>query len=238
MSTVLITGASRGIGAACAMLFAQNGWQVLANYKSNDAAAAELKAKTGCTLYKADVASNSEVLAMRDAVAADGFEVDVLINNAGVSLFGLFQHLSAEQAEAMYGTNLFGTLNCTRAFLPAMLERKSGCIINMSSVWGEVGASCEVDYSTAKAAIVGLTKALAKEVGYSGVRVNCISPGIIDTDMNAELSVDDIAEIVDSIPLERLGKAADVANAALFLASDKASYITGQVLSVDGGWKG
>ncbi len=238
MSTVLITGAARGIGAACALLFAQNGWQVLANYKSNDEAAKALKAKTGCALYKADVADAKAVAAMKAAIENDGYKVDVLINNAGVALFGLFQHVSEEQAANMYGTNLFGTLNCTRAFLPDMLEAKHGCIINMSSVWGEVGASCEVDYSTAKAAIVGLTKALAKEVGFSGVRVNCISPGIIDTDMNAELSVEDIAEIVDSIPLERLGKGADVAEAAWFLASDKAQYITGQVLSVDGGWKG
>lgn len=238
MSTVLITGASRGIGAACAALFAKNGWTVLANYKSNDSAAAELQRATGCRLYKADVSKSEEVLALRERIAADGFEVDVLINNAGVSLFGLFQHISTAQAEAMYGTNLFGTINCARAFLPAMLEKKSGCIINMSSVWGEVGASCEVDYSTAKAAIVGFTKALAKEVGYSGVRVNCISPGIIDTDMNAELSVEDIEQIVDSVPLERLGTGADVANAAWFLASENASYITGQVLSVDGGWKG
>lgn len=238
MSTVLITGASRGIGAACAALFAKNGWQVLANYRSNDGAAEALRERTGCRLYKADVADSAAVAAMRAAVTADGFEVDVLINNAGVALFGLFQQISAEQAAAMYGTNLFGTLNCTRAFLPQMLDRKRGCIINMSSVWGDVGASCEVDYSTAKAAIIGLTRALAKEVGYSGVRVNCIAPGIIDTDMNAELSAAEVADIVDSVPLERLGRPEDVAQAAFFLASDSAGYITGQTLSVDGGWKG
>ncbi len=236
--TVLITGASRGIGAACARLFASRGYKVLANYKSNDAAALALQAETGCVLYKADVASPAEIARMKAQIKADGHTVDVLVNNAGVSLFGLFQDIGAEQASAMYGTNLFGTVNCTRAFLPEMLLRKSGCVINISSVWGEVGASCEVDYSTAKAAIVGFTKALAKEVGYSGVRVNCLSPGIIDTDMNAELSVADVADIVDSIPLERLGKAADVAEAAWFLASDAASYITGSVVPIDGGWKG
>jgi len=138
----------------------------------------------------------------------------------------------------MYRTNLFGALNCARAFLPQMVEKKDGCIINVASVWGAVGASCEVDYSTAKAAVIGFTKALAKEVGYSGVRVNCLSPGIIDTDMNANLSIEDVETIVDSIPLERLGKAEDVAAAALFLAGEGAGYITGQVLSIDGGWKG
>jgi len=238
MKTVLITGAARGIGAACAKLFAAEGWQVLANYKSNDAAAMELQAETGCRLYKADVSNAAEVAALRDRITADGFAVDVLINNAGVSLFGLFQHINTDAAAAMYATNLFGTLNCARAFLPGMVDRKGGCIINMASVWGEVGASCEVDYSTAKAAIIGFTKALAKEVGYSGVRVNCVSPGIIDTDMNANLTVEDVEAIVDAIPMERLGRPNDVAAAALFLASDKAEYITGQVLSVDGGWKG
>lgn len=238
MKTVLITGAARGIGAACAKLFAAEGWQVLVNYKSNDTAAAKLQAETGCRLYKADVSNAADVAALRDRIAADGFAVDVLINNAGVSLFGLFQHISADTAAEMYATNLFGTLNCARAFLPGMVDRKGGCIINMASVWGEVGASCEVDYSTAKAAIIGFTKALAKEVGYSGVRVNCVSPGIIDTDMNANLTVEDVEAIVDAIPMERLGRPNDVAAAALFLASDKAEYITGQVLSVDGGWKG
>lgn len=238
MKTVLITGASRGIGKACAIAFAEKGYTVLANYKSNDALAEELKAKTGCRLYKADVSDVNQVYALRDSIAADGFNVDVLINNAGVSLFGLFQHISPAEAEAMYRTNLFGALNCSRAFLPQMVDKKGGCIINMASVWGEVGASCEVDYSTAKAAIIGFTKALSKEVGYSGVRVNCLSPGIIDTDMNANLSIEDVESIVDSIPLERLGKAADVAAAALFLAGEGAEYITGQVLSVDGGWKG
>ena len=238
MKTVLITGASRGIGAACAATFAAAGYKVLANYRSDDDAAGALRERIGCTLYKADVGITEEVYALRDRIAKDGHSVDVLINNAGVSLFGLFQHVTPSEAEGMYRTNLFGTLNCSRAFLPQMVEKNSGCIINVASVWGEVGASCEVDYSTAKAAVIGFTKALAKEVGYSGVRVNCLSPGVIDTDMNASLSIEDVETIVDSIPLERLGKAADVASAALFLAGDGADYITGQILSVDGGWKG
>lgn len=238
MKTVLITGASRGIGAECAALFAERGWQVLANYKSSDAEAKALAARTGCRLYRADVSKREEVAAMRAAAEADGYEVDVLINNAGVALFGLFQDVRPDKAEEMYGVNLFGTLNCTRAFLPGMIKRKRGCIINVSSVWGEVGASCEADYSAAKAAVATLTKALAKEVGFSGVRVNCLSPGVIDTDMNAALSVEEVEEIVDGVPLERLGRPRDVAEAAWFLASDAADYITGAVLPVDGGWKG
>ncbi len=238
MKTVLITGGSRGIGAAIARLFAAEGYRVLINYEKSEAAANALCEELGCEAFKFDVSDRNAVLDFKERLEARGITVDVLINNAGVSLFGLFQYVDAEAAERMYGVNLFGTLNCIRAFLPQMVEKKDGVIINLSSVWGEVGASCEVDYSAAKAAVIGLTKALAKEVGFSGVRVNCLSPGVIDTDMNANLSVADVEEIVNSIPLERLGKGEDVARAALFLASDSASYITGQVLSVDGGWKG
>lgn len=236
MKTVLITGASRGIGAGCAALFAERGWKVLANYNSSAEAAEALRQKTGCALYRADVADSAQVLAMRSAIEADGFFPDVLINNAGRALFGLFQDIKPEDARAMYDVNLFGALNCCRAFLPGMISRKSGCIINISSVWGEVGASCEADYSAAKAAVIGLTKALAKEAGFCGVRVNCIAPGIIDTDMNASLSVEDISSIVDEIPMERLGTPRDVAEAAWFLASDAASYITGATVDVNGGW--
>ncbi len=234
MKKVLITGGSRGIGAATVRAFCKAGYEVYANYMSNDKAATALAAECGCHIYKADVSDKAAVVKMYEDIGA----VDVLINNAGVALNGLFQCISAEQAERMYGINLFGTLNCIRTFLPDMLKNQDGAIINMSSIWGEVGGSCEADYSAAKAAIIGLTKALAKEVGPSWVRVNCISPGIIDTDMNADLSVDTVNAIVDCVPLERLGRADDVAQAALFLASDAASYISGQVLSVDGGWRG
>lgn len=238
MRTVFITGGARGIGAATARLFAQEGYRVLIGYEKSTAAAEELCRSIGCEAFCFDVSDRAAVFAVKEELARRGISVDVLINNAGVSLFGLFQYIEPEAAERMYAVNLFGTLNCIRAFLPDMVEKKDGVIINLSSVWGEVGASCEVDYSAAKAAVIGLTKALAKEVGFSGVRVNCLSPGVIDTDMNAGLSVKDVEEIVDSIPLERLGKGEDVARAALFLASEGASYITGQVLSVDGGWKG
>ncbi len=234
MKKVLITGGSRGIGAAMVRAFCAAGYDVYANYASNDEAAEALAAECGCRLYKADVSDKAAVLQMH----ADIGDVDVLVNNAGIALNSIFQYVSNEQENRLYGVNLFGTLNCTRVFLPAMLKKKDGAIINLSSIWGEVGGSCEVDYSASKAAIIGFTKALAKEVGPSWVRVNCISPGIIDTDMNADLSIEAVEEIVDSIPLERLGKPEDVAAAALFLASDAASYISGQVISVDGGWRG
>lgn len=234
MKKVLITGGSRGIGAAMVRAFCAAGYEVYANYVKDDAAAQALAAECGCHIYKADVSDKAAVAQMYESIGA----VDVLINNAGVALTTLFQCVSAEQEARLYGINLFGTLNCIRAFLPDMLKKKDGAIINLSSIWGEVGGSCEVDYSATKAAIIGLTKALAKEVGPSWVRVNCISPGIIDTDMNAELSIEAVEEIVDCIPLERLGKAEDVAQTALFLASDAASYISGQVISVDGGWRG
>lgn len=238
MKTVLITGGARGIGAATARLFAKEGYRVLINYEKSHEAAKALCEEIGCEAFSFDVSDREAVIAFKDELCRRGISVDVLINNAGISLFGLFQYVNPEDADRMYSVNLFGTLNCIRAFLPDMVSKKSGVIINLSSVWGDVGASCEVDYSTAKAAIIGLTKALSKEVGFSGVRVNCLAPGVIDTDMNANLTVNDVEEIVNSVPLERLGKAEDVAAAALFLASDNASYITGQVLSVDGGWKG
>ncbi len=234
MKKVLVTGGSRGIGAATVKAFRKVGYDVYANYVSDDSAAKQLAADCGCHIYKADVSDLDAVKRMHGDIG----RVDVLVNNAGIALNTMFQYATPEQVERLYGVNLFGTLNCIRVFAPDMLNEKDGVIINMSSIWGEVGGSCEADYSASKAAIIGLTKALAKEFGTSWVRVNCISPGIIDTDMNAELTVETVEEIVDSVPLERLGKAEDVAETALFLASDAASYITGQVIAVDGGWRG
>ena len=167
--------------------------------------------------------------------AIQDLHIDCLVNNAGVSLVSPFDAVTEEQEKALYGTDLFGVLNCSRAVLPGMIRRKSGCIINLSSMWGETGGSCEVDYSAAKGAVIAFTKALAKEVGPSDIRVNCVCPGVIDTDMNAHLSVADVNALVEEIPLERLGRAEDVAEAVYFLASEKASYITGAVLDVNGG---
>ena len=231
MKTVLITGASRGIGEACARIFGENGWKVYLNCRNNVKMLEELqKDIPESVVLPFDVSDRKAVFA-----ALEGLQIDCLVNNAGVSLVSPFDAVTEEQEKALYGTDLFGVLNCSRAVLPGMIRRKSGCIINLSSMWGETGGSCEVDYSVTKAALIGFTKALAKEVGPSDIRVNCVCPGVIDTDMNAHLSVADVNDIVDSIPLERLGRAEDVAEAVYFLASEKASYITGAVLDVNGG---
>ncbi len=231
MKTVLITGASRGIGEACARIFGEKGWKVYLNCRNNVKMLEELqKDIPESVVLPFDVSDRKAVFA-----ALEGLQIDCLVNNAGVSLVSPFDAVTEEQEKALYGTDLFGVLNCSRAVLPAMIRRKSGCIVNLSSMWGETGGSCEVDYSAAKGAVIAFTKALAKEVGPSDIRVNCVCPGVIDTDMNAHLSVADVKDIVDSIPLERLGRAEDVAETVYFLASEKASYITGAVLDVNGG---
>ena len=163
--------------------------------------------------------------------------IDVLVNNAGVALFGLFDALPKDEVQKLYSVNLTGTVELCRLFLPQMLRRKSGCIVNVSSVWGTTGASCEVDYSASKAAVAGLTRALAREVGPSGVRVNCVAPGVIDTDMNGRLTYEEMLALTDEIPLMRLGTAEEAAKAIFFLASEDSAYITGQVLGVDGGFR-
>lgn len=229
---VLVTGATRGIGRETALAFLEQGYEVIGVYVKSDDQAKEL-IKKGITLYKCDISSKKQVENLAKKVG----DIDILVNNAGISLRKVFQTVNAEEEQRLYGVNLFGTLNVTRAFLQGMINQKSGAVINVSSVFGEIGGSCEVDYSASKAALIGLTKALAKEVGPSCVRVNCVTPGIIDTDINSNLSIDDVRDLTDEIPLECLGKAREVAEVITFLASEKASYITGSVIRVDGGWK-
>ena len=183
MKRVLVTGGSRGIGAAAVRLFAAHGWQVIANYRCSEEQARTLAAETGCSLCRADVSEAEDRKKLLEFTENTFGGIDVLVNNAGISLFGLFDTIPAAEVRQMYGVNLTGTVELCRLFLPQMLRRKSGCIVNVSSVWGISGASCEVDYSAAKAAVAGLTRALAREVGPSGVRVNCVAPGVIDTDM-------------------------------------------------------
>lgn len=235
--TVLITGGSRGIGKAMVYKFAQAGYNILLNFnKSEDISnqiASELK---NVKVYGANVADKMKVNNMIN-YAIDNFgKIDVLINNAGISSSGLFQDLPYEEWQRIMDVNLNGVFNCTQAVLPGMIERKSGKIINISSIWGMVGASYEVAYSTSKAAVIGMTKALAKEVGPSNIQVNSIAPGIIMTDMVSDYSLDEMNAITDQIPLGRIGSSDDIANLALFLASDEANYITGQVISPNGGW--
>lgn len=236
----LITGASRGIGRSIALELARSGISVAINYLSSDEKAKDLlneikKFNQNANIYKADVSNELEVSEMVHKIESDLGEIDTLVNNAGISQIGLFQDMTSSERDRMINVNLIGAMNVTKSVLPNMIHYKSGSIINISSMWGEVGASCEVVYSASKAGIIGFTKALAKEVGPSGIRVNCISPGVIDTDMNSELSNADIKELIDDIPLNRIGTPDDVANAVKFLISDSARYITGQVLSVNGG---
>ena len=232
---VLITGGSRGIGAACVSRFSKNGDSVVFIYRSDGESAARVSAETGANAVKCDISDPADVKrAVGEAIEKLG-GVDVLVNNAGIAQIKLFTDITDGDWEKMLGTNLGGVFNCTREVLPHMIAKKSGKIVNISSMWGRTGASCEVHYSAAKAGVIGLTKALAKEVGPSGITVNCVAPGVIGTDMNASLDEQTVRELCDETPLCRIGKPEDVANAVFFLASDEASFITGQMLAVDGG---
>lgn len=230
MKRVLITGASRGIGAACARLFAKSGYDVIINYNNSKEEALRLAREIGAETIRADVSSSAQV---DDMFKAAG-EVNILVNNAGISGFYMLDAMSDDEWNKMIGVNLNGVFYCTRAVLPQMLRRKSGAIVNVSSMWGICGSSCEAAYSASKAGVIGFTKALAKEVGPSGIRVNCIAPGAIDTDMNKKLGGDAIKELCEETPLGRLGSPEEVARAILFLADDD-GFITGQVLSPNGG---
>lgn len=238
MKTVLITGASRGIGAAIAEAFAEAGFLPIINYTKNDSAAQALSQKIhdkfniNSIVYKCDVSDSEAVRKMFEEIG----DIDVLVNNAGISQQKLFTDITDEDWRKMMSVNLDGVFYCSREALKGMIKRKSGSIINVSSMWGEVGASCEVHYSASKSAVIGLTKALAKEVAPSNIRVNCIAPGVIDTDMMKDFDDETRNALVEETPLLRLGKPEDIANAAVFLASEKASFITGQTLSVNGGF--
>ena len=236
IKTALITGASRGIGAAIAAELAREGFMTVINYKSSDEAAERIAVQTGGIAIKADVSSREQVSWMVKIVNEKTGGVDVLVNNAGISVSGLFTDITDEQEEMLWNTNVQGVFNCTKAVLPYMINKKHGKIINISSMWGQVGASCEVHYSAAKAAVIGFTKALAQELGPSGINVNCIAPGVITTDMNKEHSIETMNILKDETPLERLGTPEDIAHTAAFLASEKSSFITGQIIGVNGGY--
>ncbi len=236
MKVVLITGGSRGIGAQITRAFCAAGYSVAFTYLKSDGLAEQISRETGALAIRADSRVEADVeRAVQTVEEKLGF-VDILINNAAVSKFSLFTDLSLEEWRASFSTNVDGAFLYTRRALSGMLHRHSGRIINIGSMWGQVGASCEVAYSATKAAIIGMTKALAKELGPSSITVNCICPGLIDTEMNAALDSDTVASLVDETPLMRIGKPEDVAAAALFLAGDGASFITGAVLNVNGGF--
>lgn len=236
MANILVTGGSRGIGAAIAKKFAEQGDTVYITYCKSKEAAQALEQQYGIHPIFADFREDFGALKAGKAIAEQIGTIDTLVNNAAISVVDVFQCVSEEDCTALYRVNLFGTVDMTRAILPTMLQQHTGNIINITSVWGQTGASCEVDYSVTKGGIIAFTKALAKEVALSGIRVNAVSPGVIDTEMNAHLSEEDRQELAEETPLQRIGKPEEIADAVLFLASERAAFITGQVLPVNGGF--
>ena len=239
--TVLITGASRGIGAETARRFAKEGYAVGVNYCKSQAQAEhlvrELEAMgVSAKAYRADVSDRAQVDRMVVDFLKDFGSMDVLVCNAGIAHQELFTDVTLDQWRQMLGINLDGVFHCCQAALPDMIRRKAGRIITLSSMWGQVGASCEVAYSAAKAGVIGLTRALAKEVGPSGITVNCVAPGVIETEMNGLLDQETKDALAEETPLERMGTPADVAEAIWFLASQGGSFFTGQVLAPNGGF--
>lgn len=236
MKNVLITGGSRGIGRACVYEFAKAGYRVFLNYNNSRADAEKISADTGAVAIRADISKSDEVKKMADYIHEKYGRIDVLINNAGIAEQKLFTDISENDWDRMFDVNIKGMFLVTKAFVGDMIYKKSGKIINVSSMWGITGASCEVHYSASKSAVIGFTKALAKELGPSKICVNCIAPGVIETEMNSHLSKEDFDVLCEETPLERIGKPEEVAKTALFLASDNSSFITGQVINVDGGY--
>lgn len=239
MKTVLITGGTKGIGKAVAQEFLQNGYEVILNYFHDEESAlltqAEFNGQGYCpVLMRADVSDEEQVKEMFKEVFRTYGKIDVLINNAGISKIRVIQETTLYDWEQIFAVNVRGVFLCSKAVTDVMVGAGGGCIINISSIWGEVGASCEVAYSASKGAVIAFTKALAKELAPSFVRVNSVSPGVIDTEMNAHLSEEEEEELISEIPLGRMGTGEDVAKACLFLA--ESDYVTGEVISVGGGF--
>lgn len=232
---IWITGGSSGIGKAAVRKFAGAGDRVAFTFLHSEAAARALESETGAFAIRADVSDSAQVNRARDAILSRFGRIDVLVCAAGVAGKGLVMDQTDEAYDRIMNTNLFGTFAAIRAVLPCMIERRGGSIVTVSSMWGETGGACEALYSASKAGIIGLTRAVAKEVGSAGIRVNCISPGVIDTPMNADLSPEDVDSLVEETPLGRIGMAEEVAEAICFLAGEGAGFITGQVLPVNGG---
>ena len=228
----LITGASGGIGAAIARMLAAEGMETLLHCHSHPERAQALAEELGGMVLHADFSDDGSIAEMMEAAG----RVDVLVNNAGISVTGLLTDIDARTRRHVFAVNVLGAIECARAVLPQMVHRKRGCILNISSMWGQVGASCEVDYSAAKAALIGFTKALAQETAPSGIRVNCIAPGVIRTPMLDGYDAQTLSDLAGKTPLGRLGTPEDVAHAAAFLCSSRADFITGQVLGVNGGF--
>ena len=232
---VLVTGGSRGIGKAVCEKFAAEGYTVAVNYEKSREKAESLAEKIGGKAYCADVSDYCAVCSMFDKIEAELGEVSVLVNNAAISTFGLFQDCTDEEWERIFGVNVKGVFNCSKRAVGNMLKNQSGSIVNISSIWGVTGGSCECHYSATKAAVIGYTKAMAKELGPSGIRINCIAPGAVDTDMNARFTKEDLEAVAEESVLGYIAKPKEIAEAVFFAASEKASYMTGAVINVNGG---
>ena len=236
MKTVLITGASRGIGEAIARAFSSNGYNVVINYNKSEELAKKLGNELQAPIFKADVSDINQAKALVDFTVQKFGKIDVLVNNAGIALPQMvLQSATEADFDKIVSVNLKSVFNCSKAVIDYMVSNGGGSIINISSIWGQIGGSCEVLYSMTKAGVIGFTKALAQELAPSNVRVNAVAPGFIATDMNAHLTEDEVSAFVQDVPLGKTGKAQDVANAVLFLADEKSSYVTGHVLNVNGG---
>ncbi len=229
MKTVLVTGGVRGIGLAIARAFLDKGYRVCVSYSKDEQSAKEAES-LGLEVYRADCRQEKDVREMIGKIGG----VDILVNNAGVAMFRQVQDVTVEEFDDLFAVNVRGAFLCVKHAVPCMIAKKSGLIVNISSVWGEVGGSCESVYSASKGALIAFTKALASELGYSGIRVNTVSPGLIATTMNARLSEEDIAALVDEIPVGRIGTGEDVAKAVLFLEENE--YVTGVDIPVNGGF--
>ncbi len=236
MLTALITGGSRGIGAATVRAFAAAGYRTAFFYLHSESAAQALAAETGAYAIRCDISDSASVTAACVETKRLLGHIDVLVNNAGIAQQKLFTDITDKDWRAMLDTNLSGAFYASRAVLPDMISRRYGRIISVGSIWGQVGASCETHYSAAKAGLIGLTKGLAKEVGPSGVTVNCVCPGVIETDMLSSFTPDDLAALAQETPVGRLGTPEDIARSILWLADPGSSFITGQIIGVNGGF--
>lgn len=234
MKNALVTGGSRGIGKECVYELTKKGYRVFLNYNNSREEAERIEKETGAVIVRADISKADEVQNMSDFIHRNYGKIDVLVNNAGIAQQKLFTDITESDWDNIFNVNIKGMFLVTKAFVNDMISKKSGKIINVSSMWGVTGGSCEVHYSSSKSAVIGFTKALAKELGPSGICVNCVAPGVIDTEMNRHLTKEDYEALCEETPLGRIGNTKEVAEVIGFLA-DSASFITGQVINADGG---